>query len=49
MDKAIIEIFINDGEVYFVKAPNSVKEEKLVKGYANGLKDDRKTILKNWK
>jgi hypothetical protein len=40
VDKAITEIFINDGELCFVKA------EKLGKVHANGLKDDRKTILK---
>jgi len=46
VDKAIIEVFINDGELYFVKALNSVKAEKLVKAYANGLEGGRKTILK---
>ena len=46
VDKAIIEIFINDGELYFVEALNSVKAEKLLKAYAKGLEGGRKTILK---
>jgi fructan beta-fructosidase len=46
VDKAIIEIFINDGELYFVKSLNSVTAEKLIKVFANGFEDGRKMILK---
>src|ERR1700694_2141020 len=46
VDKAIIEIFINDGELYFVKPLNSVTAEKSIKIFARGAEEGRKTILK---
>ncbi len=46
VDKAIVEIFVNDGELYFVKPLNSVSGEKQIKAFVNGVGDNRKTILK---
>jgi sucrose-6-phosphate hydrolase SacC (GH32 family) len=46
VDKPIVEIFINDGELYFVKALNLVTAEKSIKVFANGVEDGYRTILK---
>jgi sucrose-6-phosphate hydrolase SacC (GH32 family) len=46
VDKAIVEIFVNDGALYFVKQLNSVNAEKQIKAFVNGVEDKRKTILK---
>ncbi|MEQ9443703.1 MAG: glycoside hydrolase family 32 protein [Cyclobacteriaceae bacterium] len=45
VDKAIIEVFVNDGELYFVDPLNSVEAKKGIKVFANGGGDE-KTILK---
>lgn len=45
IDKAIIEVFVNDGELYFVDPLNSVEAEPEVRVFANGG-DRSKTLLK---
>jgi fructan beta-fructosidase len=46
VDKAIIEVFINNGELYFVKALNSVAAEKSIRVFADGTGEGRKSVLK---
>lgn len=46
VDKAIIEVFVNDGELYFVKQYNSVNAEKSIHAFAKGVEEGRKSILK---
>lgn len=46
VDKAIAEVFVNDGELYFVKQYNSVNAEKSLNVFAKGVEDGRKTILR---
>ncbi len=46
VDKTIAEIFINNGDLYFVKPLNTTGAEKIIKAYANGLEGGHKTILK---
>lgn len=45
-DKAIIEVYINDGELYFVRPLNSVDAEKQIKAFARGGEPGHKSILK---
>ncbi|HKG69244.1 MAG TPA: GH32 C-terminal domain-containing protein, partial [Segetibacter sp.] len=46
VDKAIAEVFVNDGELYFVRPLNSVMAEKQVKAFARGFNSEYKSILK---
>ncbi|QMU29466.1 glycoside hydrolase family 32 protein [Adhaeribacter radiodurans] len=46
VDKAVIEIYVNDGEMYFVKPWNSVTAEKQIKAFAKGLEEGHKAVLK---
>ncbi|MBC7922813.1 MAG: glycoside hydrolase family 32 protein [Ferruginibacter sp.] len=45
VDKAILEVFVNDGELYYVVPLNSVKAEKKIEVFAKGG-PERKTILR---
>lgn len=46
IDKTIIEIYINDGELYFVKPFHSSAAEKQIKAFARGGEPGHKSILK---
>lgn len=46
IDKQIAEVFVNDGELYFVKSMPFDNSEKEIKVFANGLGDERHAILK---
>ncbi|WP_018612041.1 DUF4980 domain-containing protein [Segetibacter koreensis] len=46
VDKAIVEVFINDGELYFIRPLNSVAAEKQVKAFAHTFNKESKSILK---
>ncbi|HRP57233.1 glycoside hydrolase family 32 protein [Agriterribacter sp.] len=46
VDKTIAEVFINDGELYFVKPLDAVNGKQEIKAFAKGLTENRKTILK---
>jgi len=46
VDKTILEVFINDGELYLVKPLDAVTGKQEIKVFAKGLTGSRKTILK---
>ena len=46
VDKTIVEVFINDGELYFVKPLDSVSGKQEIKAFAKARAKSNKTVLK---
>ncbi len=46
VDKTIVEVFINDGELYFVKPLDAVSGKQEIKAFAKARAKGNKTVLK---
>lgn len=46
VDKTIVEVFINDGELYFVKPLDAVNGKQEIKAFAKARAESNKTVLK---